>query len=171
MAVTYDLIATSTPSGSTTATFNSLGSYTDLIIQCYTAGSGTGDVYLRFNGDSGANYYYLQGSSTATNTFDNASSSGASSIPVVGSYNSPQGTPNFVATEVTIPEYGNAIVKNVNWRVSYISNPATPAGNSGFGSGHWRSTSAITSVTLTMSTGTFASGTTINLYGVTAGNA
>lgn len=171
MAVTYDLIATATPGGTATATFNSLGSYTDLILQCYFGSTVSCDYDLRFNGDSGGNYYYLQGSSTATNTFDNASANGGGSIRIIGAMNTPQGGSDFNNIEITIPEYRSSIVKNVNYRFAYISNPTTPAGNSGFGTGNWRNSSAITSIAISTTGGNFATGSTINLYGVTAGNA
>jgi hypothetical protein len=170
MAVTYDLIASSTPAGTTTATFNSLGSYTDLILQCYFSATIGSDFDLRFNSDSGSNYYYLQGYSTSS-VFDNASANGGSSIRIIGAGNSPQGDPDFNQIEITIPEYRNSIVKNANYRFAYISNPVTPNANSGFGTGSWRNTSAITSVSISTSSGTFATGSVINLYGVTAGNA
>jgi hypothetical protein len=174
MAVTYDLIATATPAGTTTATFNNLGSYTDLILQCYMSGAGGAgaDIYMRINGDTASNYYALQGSSTSTNTFDNASMNAGSGIPLIGLQNSPQGTPDFNLVEITMPEYANTnVVKNVNIRFGYISNPTTPAANVGFGVSNWRNSNAITTFSIFVTGGTFATGTTINLYGVTAGNA
>lgn len=171
MAVTYDLIASSTPSGTATATFSSLGSYTDLIIHCYMAATTNADFYLRFNGDTSGSYYALQGASTAANIFDNSTINAGGAIVIVGMGNTPQGAPDFTTVEVTIPEYRNAIVKNANIRFGYISNPTNGAANVGFALGNWRNTAAITSLAISVTGGNFATGTTINLYGVTAGNA
>ena len=169
MAATYDLISAATPAGTTACVFNSLGSYTDLVIQCYFSATVGCDYDLRFNGDTGTNYYYLQGSSTASNTFDNASTNAGGSIRIIGAYNSPQGGADFNAIEISLPEYRNSIVKNANYRFGYISNPASPAANVGFGTGQWRNTAAITSVTISTTNVNFANGTTINLYGIMAG--
>jgi hypothetical protein len=173
MAVTYDFIASVAPAGTTTATFSNLGSYTDLILQCYMAGAGGAgsDIYMRINGDTGSNYFTLQGNSTPANTFDNTSMNGGSGIPLIGLYNSPQGTPDFNLVEITMPEYRNSIVKNINTRFGYINNPATPGANVGFNTSSWRNTNPITTFSIFVTGGTFATGSTINLYGVTAGNA
>ena len=176
MAATYELISGQTfTSNSSTCTFNSLGSYTDLIIQGNLAvpSSAVGyDVFVRFNGDTSGNYDALVGTNTQSGTFDNGSATAASGVPIIGAYNSP--TNNVIHPvhfELTIPEYSNTSYrKNGTGTFSYIANESDGRSNTGWIAWHWRNTNAITSIAVVITSGQNIRGT-INLYGITAGNA
>jgi hypothetical protein len=176
MAATYDLISAQTfTNNSNTCTFNSFSGYTDLVIQANitvpTLSTGF-DLLVRFNGDTSGNYDSLFASNTQSSTFDNGSANAASGIPIVGAYNSPtNATIQPMHFELTIPEYSNSSNrKNGSSTFSYIANESDGRSNTGFLVWHWRSTSAITSITVSTSSGSNMRGT-INLYGITAGNA
>lgn len=54
---TYEPIATSSPSGTTTVTFSSLGSYTDIIIIAFAKNDTTGgQLLMRYNADATGPY-------------------------------------------------------------------------------------------------------------------
>lgn len=176
MAATYDLISSQTfTNNSNSCTFSSFSGYTDLVIQAnFTVpSSGSGyDMYVRFNNDTSGNYDGLVGSNTMASTFDNTSFTAASAIPIIGAYNSPTNNSIMPAHfEFTIPEYSNTSYrKNGTGTFSYIANESDNRSNTGWMAWHWRSTSAITSITISPSNGQNIRGT-INLYGITAGNA
>ena len=167
MAKTYEPIATTTISGTSTTsyTFSSIPStYTDLVF-IIGSGGASGDVQpaLRFNGDSGLNYGTI-----------NFSGSGSSTISTLnGSLNQMNlgyfdylgnGTNNY-ACIANIMNYANSTTyKTVIHRGN---NASTGVGVS---VGTWRNTAAITSVTLVPANGPyyFLAGTTFTLYGIKA---
>ena len=176
MAATYDLISAQTfTNNSNTCTFNSFSGYTDLVIQANitvpTASAGF-DIYVRFNGDTASNYDALGATATQSSTFDNTSVAATSHVPIVGLYNSPtNGTIQPMHFEFTIPEYSNSSNrKNGTGTFSYIADESSSRPNTGFLVWHWRNTNAITSITVSTSNSANMRGT-INLYGITAGNA
>jgi hypothetical protein len=176
MAATYDLISAQTfTNNSNTCTFNSFSGYTDLVIQgnitVPTISTGF-DLYVRFNGDNASNYDTLGASSTSTYTFDNTYVNAMSAVPIVGLFNSPtNATIQPMHFELTIPEYSNSSNrKNGTGTFSYIADESSGRTNTGFLVWHWRNTNAITSITVSTSSGSNMRGT-INLYGITAGNA
>jgi hypothetical protein len=162
---TYSTIATYTATGSIADyTFSSIpGTYTDLII----TGSGitcssTQTMYMRVNGDTGSNYSftYINGNGTSV-------SGGASS-------NTSQGFQlglSLVGMSATNPAMFNAFINNYANTNTFkaccsragLSNSETESSVS-----MWRSTSAITSLTIRPSAGNWQSGTTFTLYGITA---
>lgn len=174
MAATYELISGQTFTGNTnTCTFNSFSGYTDLVIQANFAAAGAStswDVYVRFNGDSGANYSGLLANNTQSGTFDNSSFGGATGVPIIGAYNSPTGATHPVHFEFTVPEYTNSSKrKHGSGTYSYIADESSGRSNTGWLVWNWQNTNAITSITVYVTNGNFRG--TINLYGITAGNA
>jgi hypothetical protein len=162
MAVTYDKIATTTL-GTTAAsvTFSSIaGTYTDLVlVMSGTASSGAPSTLLQFNSDTASNYSYtyLTGNGTAA-----SSGRGSSQTSITVSYNGAAGSsPN--SNIVQIMNYSNTTTNK-----SVVSR----ANQTAFGTdaivGLWRSTAAITSMTMTTSSSTYASGSTFTLYGIKA---
>jgi hypothetical protein len=158
MPATYDTIAsTSIASATSTVTFNSLGSYTDLIIQGSWRFDTLGDdIYLRFNNDSSTNYYYQQSVGEGANAVANDSSSGYTAMRIV---NNALSTEDF-AFEINIG----------NYRTTSHNKPALSrwAGNNSMGHfyGFWNSTAAITSIEIRKMSGNFAAGTDFKVIGV-----
>lgn len=163
MASTYEKIATSTL-GSTTngVTFSSIsGTYTDLVLIFNGAGNADINVDLRFNLDTGSNY---------SNTAMGTQGSGA-----VSTRNSSQS-----AMRMNYQGYlRNAFTSLAIINIMNYSNTTTYKtvlnrynnGNTGVDAnvGLWRSTAAIDSVEIKVSSGnTFSVGSTFTLYGIKA---
>jgi hypothetical protein len=169
---TYEPIATTTVSGSSTSTvtFSSIsGTYTDLII-IGNLGSETTNAfpYLQFNGDTGSNYSYTQVYGTG------------SSAALARSSNNTQ----LFNNDVSVKQ--GAINSNVIYQIMNYSNTTTyktsiarqstvdAADYNGAlaAAGLWRNTAAITSVSIKLTRGgtayNFTSGSTFTLYGIAA---
>lgn len=158
MATTYDPIATQTlGSASASVTFSSIPStYTDLIIVSNAGSTVTTNDYIRFNGDTGANYSWTRiygtgsaaGSSRGTNTNEG----------FIGDVTT------TLATEILqIQNYTNTTTyKTVIARSSNSSSAVTASVST------WRNTAAITSITLLPGSTTWIAGSTFTLYGIKA---
>jgi hypothetical protein len=159
MASTYEKIATTTVSGSSTSTItlNSIsGSFTDLVlISNWSNSSSSTDTVIRFNNDSGGNY----SSTTLIGTGSSASSvrySNTSGVYI--SYNTG-----------TADRYGITQIQNYSNTTTYKT--FLNRGNSASVDvqavvGLWRSTSAITRIDLVNNAGVFNAGSTFTLYGI-----
>jgi hypothetical protein len=156
MPSTYTPIATTTlGSAASSVTFSSIsGSYTDLVLVAnYTGSISDQFINIQFNSDSGSNYsntnLFGDGSSATSNRNSNATAVRAAF------YGSAQS--NFIAN---LMNYSNTttnktVVSRDNTNTFVVSRVNL-----------WRSTSAITSMVLAMSSGNIASGSTFTLYGV-----
>ena len=160
---TYTPIATTTANGSVNSiTFNSFSGYTDLVlIFLGKVSSGSGDLGLRFNSDTGTNYSYTWLSSQAGGTSGRGTSTSSITLTEYSYLDNTRDTLSIT----NIMNYSNA--------TTYKS-ILTRGNKTGYGVdakvGLWRSTSAITSITL-FSTGSnpnFESGSTFTLYGISA---
>lgn len=173
MAATYDLIESVELTGiGSTATFLSIPStYTDLVISGQlTINTTASDLYLRFNNDTGANYYGQGAGSNQTPQFRAGAVGPTGAVWLIGLLNSQvQSTnPNFF--EVHVNEYANtSYTKNIVQNWGYVADTATRA-NVGFGAFQWRNTSAINRVDISSTSGGAITGR-ISLYGILAGNA
>lgn len=164
------LISQVTASGGTTgASFTSIPStYRDLIVTIYGRGASPGPMtmVLRFNGDSGANYDYLEWRFAAAGGLGASESLGASSINA--GYISGSSAPSDAADslECRIFDYKGStfqkavISKNTNKRANTSANIFRDQF-----SGWWRNTAAITQVDVNLSTGGFVDGSLISLWG------
>ena len=164
MTATYDCIATTTlGSAAASVTFSSIsGSFTDLVIVC-NLGVTVADqhnVVFRFNSDTGNNYSY-------TRLYGDGSSAGS---------NRGSNEPFIYANEKSYPS-GSAGENNYIINVMNYSNATTYKTTIGRGNraatgtdaivGLWRSTAAITSVTILCSpAGSYVAGSTFTLYGI-----
>jgi hypothetical protein len=163
MTATYEKIATTTlSSAQATVDFTSIsGSYTDLIlIMQVTTSSGGNYSRIRFNSDTGSNYSFTRVSGTGSS----ATSSRGSNQTYIEIDNE-----SFVNTTIAnrilqIQNYSNTTTfKTVLGRNNNSSN------GTGATAGLWRSTSAITSISVFLeASGTFNSGSTFTLYGIKA---
>jgi hypothetical protein len=158
---TYTKIASNTlGSAAASVTFSSIPStYTDLVLVSnwsITVGSGA-SLYARVNSDSGTNYSY-------TNLVGNGST--ATSVR--------QSSVNVIVLEVaayagmanTIANFMNYSNTTTNKTIIHRENNAGSI--SAAYVNLWRNTSAINALELFTSTSTFVSGSTFNLYGITA---
>ena len=162
MASTYEPIATTTlSSGASTITFSSIsGSYTDLILVCELVDGGGYDIAIRFNSDTGSNYSrtYLSGNGTSAY-------SGRVSNQTYG-YLSAYGWPDTGLRAINIAHimnYSNSTTyKTIISRSNRASNGTDAVVNL------WRSTSAITSITIApqFTANNYGAGSTATLYGI-----
>ena len=172
MAVTYETIATtSLGSNSTSVVFSSISSaYTDLVlvIRAGTEHSNNGSRgYIQFNSDtstSNTNYSnnYIATISTPATTSGKDVSQQFIAYGVVGN-----NTDNFAQFNIDIMDYNNT--NKYKTILSRGSNP-NASGNGSLRAtvGMWRSTSAISSITLTCDSGGYRTNSVFTLYGIKA---
>jgi len=173
----YESISTTTvgAGGSATVTFSSIpATYTHLQIRGIsrsTNGSNAGiSTYVRFNSDSASNYSYhalttYQGAGAAIDVFGGANSTFALSAAMP---NSGLLSNMFDATVIDILDYANTNkYKTIRSLSGYDINGAT-TGYSYLGlfSSNWRSTSAISTITLSGASNDFAQYSSFALYGI-----
>jgi hypothetical protein len=166
MPGTYEPIATQTlGSSAATVTFSSIpGTYTDLVLVLSATSSAAANSYIRLNSDTGANYSWnaLFGDGSTTGT-DRAGS--VSNGVLMDYYGFPTTTiPN--ANIIQFNDYSNTTTfKTVIGR----ANQATIGGGVDLITSMWRSTAAITSLTLRFTGAqTWSTGSTFSLYGIKA---
>jgi hypothetical protein len=161
MATTYEKIATTTlGSAAADITFTSIpATYTDLrIVWLGTATGGGVDFYLRFNSDTGTNY-------SGTYLYGDGSSAGSQRVTSENAARLSFGLSSTIptTTQIDIFSYTGSTFKTL---LSAFSNDFNGSGETRRSVHLWRSTSAVTSITLSPSSSTFASGTTATLYGI-----
>jgi hypothetical protein len=162
MPITYEPIATTTVSGTSTnsVSFTSIANtYTDLVLivnSSKTSGSVT-NIYLQFNGDTGNNY-------SATAIYGTGS--------VVGSFRQTNTLWGIAGNQTTgisnticyIMNYANTTTYKTFLRRNNVPDDSTSAGVA-----LWRSTAAINRVDCLLTASTFfSSGSTLTLYGIKA---
>lgn len=126
-------------------------------------------VGLRFNNDSAGNYdqqYYTMRTTPANVVTAAHTSIVCAVIPAAS------GTSGAVGvSEIVIPNYAGATLrKAISWK-GWAKETAdgTTSGYGGVvGGGEWRSTAAVTRVTLTPAAGNFLAGTRLTIYGMGA---
>jgi hypothetical protein len=143
-----------------TVTFSSIsGSYTDLILISNLIGSGVGFANMKFNGDTGANYAYIALVGNGSTTFTQQGGS-QNELYNFGAYQTYSGSINSLHF---FNNYSNTTTKKtVLGRYNAVINESTVT------VGLWSSTSAINSITISLSANTFGIGSTFTLYGIKA---
>jgi len=166
----YDSISTATVTSGGTAsiTFSSIPStYTHLQLRGILQGANTGSTddtwKITFNSDTATNYSYheIYGQGTAANTL------AGSTVAAVNSYGVPSSgfTSIFAGTIIDVLDYVNTNkYKTLRGLTGYNSNATTDSIN--FVSGNWRNTAAITSITISPISGSWAQYSQIALYGI-----
>ena len=160
MAKTYEPIATTTlGSNQTTVTFSSIAStYTDIRIICSLTSTAAKRTFLRFNGDTAANYasIYIQGDGSTASSGDDPAATEAS-IDYAGST-------AYHSIIVDVMSYANT-----NKYKTYLSRGGNTATLVIAYVGVWNSNSAINSISIN-STGAsgLLTGSTFTLYGIKA---
>jgi hypothetical protein len=161
MATTYEKIATTTlGTAGTTITFSSIAAtYTDLKLVWVGVTSSAADITVRLNSDTGSNYSqtYLDGTGTSAISGRLTSQTSIYLFPNGG-------------TSTTIPSYYGFDL--FSYAGSTYKTMLTEGNGDKNGSGGvdrsvalWRSTSAITTITI-RSTSNMSVGTTATLYGI-----
>ena len=162
----YDSIATATGTGASgVITFSSIPStYTHLQLRILMkAASGSSQCNLRYNADTGSNYAYhqLYGSGSSAAAYSGASQT-TFSVGAVESSTNP-----WTVSVIDILDYANTNkYKTTRTLFGYDSNGG---GELGLYSGLWMSSTAISSLTLTMGVN-FTTTTSAALYGIKGGN-
>ena len=170
----FTSIATVTAAGGETSlTFSSIpGTYTDLQIRGISRNSNTGNfqsgLNIRFNSDTATNYSYheLLGNGAV------ASASGAANSTFIGSNNTGTaggggGANIFGAAIIDIADYtSTSKYKTIKMMAGVDLNSTTAVGIA-LDSGLWRSTSAITTISLVFPSAIVAN-STFALYGIKA---
>jgi hypothetical protein len=164
----YQSIATTTvgAGGQTTITFSSIPS-TYKHLQIRLTGRATGaynyaSVYVRFNSDSNSNYSYHQ-------LYTDGATSGSSSNNTVSymlgqNISAASSSANFFGVMIfDILEYANTDKYKTIKQIGGVDRNGS--GYVDFNSGHWRSTSAVSTITLTTD-GDFAQYSHVALYGI-----
>lgn len=158
---TYTQIASTTlGSSASSVTFSSIaGTYTDLVLMVAGTASGGDDILMQFNSDTANNYSYtiLYGNGTAA-----GSTRGSSGTSIFVDYYGSMGTGQNNRI-ININNYSNTTTN----KTSLIRANNAASGTDAI-VGLWRSTSAINAIQLFMPSATFSTGTTFNLYGISA---
>jgi hypothetical protein len=144
--------------GSSTASVafsNIPATYRDLVLVINGNTSATSEVQLRFNGDSGANYSCVRGLGFTGGLYTD-SNVNVTSTAAIASIGTSQST-----VIQQIMDY-SATDKHK----SVLARSVIPTTDVVMGIARWANTSAITSITALLSTGTYATGTTFCLYGI-----
>lgn len=168
MAKTYEPIVTvtlPTPATSQSIYFGDIPStYTDLrIVVSGTTNAQGKVVYLRFNGDTGGNYWTVELSASSASVATSVVDAGTNGIKL-----NSQGTPLTPYAFLSIADvmnYASSSYKKTVLTQSYELDGTSrgPAHNTGT----WVSNSAITSVTIASSSGTFNQ-IVATIYGIKA---
>lgn len=153
---TYTLIASNTlGSSSSSLTFSSIpGTYTDLVIVFSGTSTALAGINIQFNGDTGTNY---------SRTVLDGNGSAASSSRETSQVASTLGLSSTTQSDTIfhIFDYANTTTyKTVLSRANVSASLVRAA------AGLWRSTAAVTSITLSYPT--FNTGSTFKLYGIEA---
>ena len=160
MPATYEPIATyTTPSTTASYTFSSIpGTYTDIVLVANGSSTAGTNGQIRFNGDTASNYSdtYLYGSAGAAYSSRDTSATAG----YIGNFYSGDDAQQIVH----INSYANTTTYKSYVSIGGNANNVPIASNVGL----WRSTAAITSITVLNPTSTFKAGCVFTLYGIKA---
>lgn len=169
---TFNLISKQTlGSDVSTVTFSSIPqTYTDLFFIINVKTSSTGETayfgYYQINGDTANNYNYSYayavGGSSYVSGYAVATTNQGRFTLVQPNDNNPRG-----GARLYFGNYANTSMRKSAIGSGGFANPASFSyGKSFIGGSKWNSTSAITSVLLAPSSGSFKSGSVLSLYGI-----
>jgi hypothetical protein len=165
MATTYTPIATTTlASTATSYTFSSIpATYTDLVLVASPLRDATtgGYVTMQFNSDTGSNYSNTGLLGNGTSTQSSRTSSQTIAYLNWGADGLSTTNPNTMIA--SFQNYSNTTTYK-----TYLSRANQAGSTVDAVVGLWRSTSAISTIAVSRSTGSFATGSTFTLYGIKA---
>jgi hypothetical protein len=156
---TYTPLATVTlGSSAASVTFSSIpATYRDLIVVLNVGGTSTAQVRVQYNGDTGSNY------SAVRMTGDGSTTSSGSATEASMRLSASLSTAVQTALIHQIMDY-SATDKHK----SVLNRHSSAATHVEATAGRWASTSALTSISFILSTGSYISGSRFDLYGVIA---
>lgn len=161
----YDNVLSSSSSSVTISSIS--GSYKHLRLMVTGRGTDSSTevtVRLQFNSDTNSNYGYARQSGNSNGSSDHAGAN-TNNFIIAGFVAAAGSTSGYVGScDVTIFDY-----TNTTFNKSLTSTAMLNSGSvmySDVWTGTWRSTSAINSITVFASAGSFATGTRITLYGL-----
>lgn len=162
-------VLTSAQAAVTFANLQNYSQYKNLQIRINTrdtnTGTGSGGVWLQFNGDAANNYSWHRIGGGNTAVFSNGSAS-TSKMLVGLCAKSPDTTGVFGAACIDIFDFASTLKnKTVRSFTGNASSISTASMEVNLQSGAWYSTSAITSIIISSDTN-FATGSRFSLYGV-----
>lgn len=162
----FESIATFSPTSGTSISFTSIPStYKSLQIRSVGFGSSGGGMNMQFNSDTATNYirHTLYGDGS---TVTAGANTGQTSIFFNGRV-TPLSTTYGEASIIDIVDYANTS-KNKTVRIfsGADNNGTAGAQEVDLFSGLWLSTAAISTITINISAGAFATGSSIALYGI-----
>lgn len=154
---TYELIQSQTTTSVSSVSFSSIPTtYTNLVLIGNT--TSPSELMLRFNGDSGGNYYALEMWGPNGSDVYTQRTSGSAYLELRDS-GTTLGTNPFM---VNIQQY-----KNANVFKSVLIETNDDRYNRAYRrQGYWANTTAINSISVTSFSGSFSSGSTFSLYGI-----
>ena len=168
MTATYDSIATTTlSSAALTITFSSIpNTYTDLKLTLVGHGSSLSTVKMRFNNDSNTNYSRTGIQAYGSGNIFSGRITSSDSINSNYEFSDSSSAPSFFNADI----FSYLGSTNKTSLMSIFTDRNTTDGGLAIAVGLWRSTAAITSITLGLnfSNWPFQSGTTATLYGIKA---
>jgi len=156
---TYTPLAEITLSSSAASvTFSSISqAYRDLVLVVSAAGTTTGNLQIRVNGDSGSNYSYVGMSGSGTTTY---SYSGTTTYAYINYSTYMNTTPGFMC-KLDFQDY-SATDKH---KAILLRSDDARAGSEAH-TVRWANTAAITSIACITTATAFAAGSTFSLYGI-----
>ena len=156
MAATYEPIATTTlGSNQSTITFNSFGGYTDLVLVANFTITDSGQNYkVKFDSSSNYSDTRMLGTGSAANSYRSTGEDGI----IIGN--------TYSGNNLIITQFMN--YANTSTYKTVLSRGNVPSTLVAAHVGLWRSTSAITTMTLFQTAGSFVTGSTFTLYGIKA---
>jgi hypothetical protein len=164
----WDSIATTTvgAGGAASITFSSIPqTYTHLQLRLFAFGNTTDSGLIRFNSDTATNYSWH--ALTGTGAAASANANSTVNFIVGNGYNlGPNSTTIAFVTIIDILDYANT--NKYKTLRSLDGTDRNGTGQVTLLSGNWRSSSAITSISLAPNTGSFTQYSSFALYGVKA---
>ena len=166
MPSTYTLISSNVlSSAAASVTFSAIPStYTDLVVRWSGRGDGAGSYYITFNGTGGTSYSHtrITGSGSAASS---GQASNAAFIQYVASLEDSSYTANtFDSNEIYVPNYTTSNNKPTGGGGTMENNATSSFMNAT--AGLFRSSAAITSLTIAAQSGNLVSGSSFYLDGI-----
>ena len=161
ISASFDSIATISGSGVATGTFSSIPqTYKSLHLRVYVRDTNGITTAIRFNGDSSSSYGSQNYMNITTPSTVQGSSSSSTTATAISEAQSTVQTSYMIPSMIDIFDY-TSTTKN-----KFVAgHTGTYADVKVIGS-EWVNTAAITSITVSVSAGTWGTGTTFELYGV-----
>ena len=154
--------------GAASIDFTSIpATYTDLVVKLTARSTVTGvsTIRMKLNTDTGANYNYRQIQGNGASASSSTGTGATSASNEIGLINGSDSTANtFCNTELYLPNYTSSAAKS--WSVDSVEEENATTAYVRMTAGNWTGTAAITAITFTLPSGSFAQYSTASLYGI-----